>query len=96
MSLGNFEDELQNILYYVHSILKEPLIAKKLYYKIMNSLFNLKEFPNRNPAVFHYKKIDIRKLLISNYVIIYQIKSDENQIFILHIFHSSQNYLNQI
>lgn len=88
----NFEEEFRDILYYISSILKEPIISKKLYSKIINKLLSLNIFPERYTLISYNE--NIRKLLIDNFVIIYQVDISSNQIFILHIFHNSQDYLN--
>ena len=92
----NFENEFNNILNYIHFILKEPYIAVKLYNKIINKLFSLNIFPERYPLLLNYENSNIRKLLIDNFIIVYKIDNQFKQIFILHIFHNNQNYLNLI
>lgn len=93
----SFEFELQKIYNYTLFYLKEPTIAKNLYYKIITSLYSLQSFPERYPKLTNYssqKNLNIRKLLIENYIILYEVDNILNQVYILHIFHGTQNYLN--
>lgn len=92
-----FEEELQNIVSYIYFYLKEPRISIKLYKKIINKIFSLDILPERYPKI-HYKltnnNLTLRKLSIDNFVVIYEVNDLTHQIFILHIFHCNQNYLN--
>lgn len=38
--------------------------------------------------------INFHKLIVSNYISIYEINDISNEVLILHIFHNTQNYLN--
>ena len=95
LTTSNFEIEFQKIFYYINFNLKEPLVARKFYSKIISSITSLNYFPERYPKFSDFKNHDsnIRKLIVDKYIIIYQVKNDSRQIFILHIFHCSQNYL---
>ncbi len=92
-----FEEELQNIVSYIYFFLKEPKIAIKLYKKIINKISSLEFLPEHYSKI-HYKlnshNLTLRKLPIDNFVIIYEVNNLTHQIFILHIFHCNQNYLN--
>ncbi len=93
----NFKIELQNIFDYITFTLHAPIASQKLYKKIMASLDDLKYFPKIHPKLKLFStKENLRTLFIGKYVIIYKIKTSLNQIFILHIFHCSQNYLDQL
>ena len=54
--------------------------------------------PERYSRIFKskFKNRNLRKLLINNFVIIYEVRNDTYQIFILHIFNKYQNYLNKL
>lgn len=95
INLSNqFREELDNIYNYICFYLGSPQTANKIYHKTKNSILSLTFYPER------YSKIssigDFRKLLINHYVVIYQINNSSSQVFILHIFHGSQNYLNNL
>lgn len=92
----NFKYELKKIFNYLIYFLNLPLSAEKLHRKIVTSLSTLQYFPERHSKIreiknFKYK--NIHRLIIDNYIIIYKVNSDTGQVFILHIFHSSQDYL---
>lgn len=94
---STFEDELQNIISYIYFFLKEPRISIKLYKKIINEIFSLSIHPERYSKIHHKLNSDtltLRKLPINNFVVIYEVDNLTHQIFILHIFHCNQNYLN--
>ncbi len=90
----SFEEEFRNIIFYIHSILKEPIISQKIYIKILNHLYSLNTFPERYPRIENLKNLNIRKLHIDNYIVIYEIANNSKEIFVLHIFHYNQNYFN--
>lgn len=96
ITTSNFEIEFQKIYNYISFNLKEPLVARKFYSKIISSITSLNYFPERYPKFSDFKNhnSNIRKIIVNNYIIIYQIKNDSHKIFILHIFHCRQNYLN--
>ena len=78
-----FEEEFENLFHYLYFFLKEPIIAKKFYEKILLEINKLDYFPERNPKILYFsnkhKKI-LRKLLISNYIIIYEINYPKKEI----------------
>lgn len=93
----SFEYDLDKIFNYLFFNLNEPSIARKLYKKILTSLYSLEYFPEKYlklTNISNSKYTNLHRLIISNYIIIYEIKHDIGQIFVLHIFHCSQNYLN--
>lgn len=95
ITTSNFETEFLKIYNYIRLNLKEPLIANKFYSKIFSSITSLNYFLERYPKFSYFKNhnSNIRKLIVDKYVIIYQVNNNSNEVFILHIFHCSQNYL---
>ena len=73
-------------------------IANEKYKKIRNKILSLQYLPERYSRIFKskFKNRNLRKLLINNFVIIYEVRNDTYQIFILHIFNKYQNYLNKL
>lgn len=95
---ASFKKELNEIVYYLKNKLEEPKIAKRFYKNViknMNSLSFMPERYKRIEEVYNRKK-NLRRMLVNNYVIIYEVKKDISQVFILHIFHGSQNYLEKL
>lgn len=71
-----FEEELENIYYYFLYFLKELKLANLFYSKIINCIFSLEYFPKRYHIIsnfLNYKNRDIRKLIIKNHIIIYEV-----------------------
>ena len=93
-----FEEELLDIYSYIVDYLQEPKIANEKYKKIRNKILSLQYLPERYSRIFKskFKNRNLRKLLINNFIIIYEVKNDTNEVFILHIFYKKQNYLNQL
>lgn len=87
-----FEKELNNILYYIKFFLKEPFLSRKLQSKIITSISSLNYFPQKFAKVQNKKNTNLHKLIIDNFIIIYEISN--KSIYLLHIFHNNQNYLN--
>ncbi len=86
----SFEQEFINIYNYIAFTLNSPNSANKLYHQITNAIYSLQYYPERYTKILTLQ--NLRKLTILNYVIIYKINNNSNQIFILHIFHNTQNY----
>ena len=89
-------EELNRSYKYISYNLMETNTARNLYNKIMKSVSGLKYFPGRYPDLSYYGNADknFRRLRVDNFIIIYRVNSKTRDIFILHIFHSKQNYFN--
>lgn len=92
----NFNRELAKIIKYFKYNLKEPSLSNRFYNTIVQEISFLSFMPERFVQIkFPNKESkNIRKLLVENYILIYEIHKDTGQVFILHIFHSNQYYLN--
>ena len=90
--LDTFKKEVDNIYYYISQILDEPLIAYKFHKKLIQKINSLEYFPERYRKI-KSKDSNIRKIIVDQYIILYQVNNKSKKVFILHIFHSSQNYL---
>ena len=69
----SFENELQKIYSYIRYNLSEPKTAVKFYKIVKKSIYSLQFFPNRNIKIYNSKNKNIRRLLINNYLIIYEV-----------------------
>lgn len=78
----SFIRELDKICNYMATDLKEPNIAKAFYGKMMEKLNSLRIFPERHKQM-QVRDIAFRKLLVKNYVIIYQIDFKLKEVLIL-------------
>lgn len=95
---SQFNEEFDKLYQYISFYLHSPRAANKFYFKIKNSILNLNFFPERYPKVPNVNpyNFNFRKMVVGKYVIIYDVQNDSNEVFILHIFHGSQNYLNKL
>lgn len=94
-----FEEEFKNIFHYIHFFLKEPITATKIYNKILLAISDLILFPKRNPKFYFNSKNSykvLRKFLVSNYILIYEINEFSKEIYILHIFQKNEDYINKL
>lgn len=93
-----FKMELKNILYYIKYKLKEPILAKKIYLTILNIISSLTFMPERfmKLSTKLNKSNNLRRLIVNNYIIIFEVKTNTHQVFILHIFHSSEDYITKL
>lgn len=90
----SFKKELYNIIHYIDYFIMEPKIAKKKYDNIIKKIFTLEYFPEGYPKL-DYTNSNFRKLIFNKYIIIYYVENQRHEVHILHIYHSSQNYLNK-
>ena len=69
-----------------------PAFAEKLFVTITNAISNLKEMPLLGTLVeeYPYKLLQIRKLIVSSYVIFY--KYDSGTIYVIRVLHCRQEW----
>ena len=88
------KQDLIGIKQYIKYNLQEPEIAKKLISKIRKEINSLKD----NPEVYAIidddiiKKLEIRKLIVDNYIVFYRIK--DNNIQIVRVMYVRRNWIN--
>lgn len=88
------KEDLIGIKQYIKYNLQEPETAQKLISKIRNEINNLKH----NPQIYGVidddlvKKLEIRKLIVDNYMVFYKIKNDN--IEIVRIMYGRRNWIN--
>ena len=88
-----YNEELTVIYEYVATKLNEENIAKKLITKIRKEILRLQYFPKENKVISRRRENELYRLIVKNYIIIYQIDIKIKTVYILHIFNSKQNYL---
>ena len=88
------KQDLIGIKQYIKYNLQEPETAQKLISKIRNEINNLKHNPEIHSIIDDdlIKKIEIRKLIVNNYIIFYRIKKDN--IEIVRIMYGKRNWIN--
>ena len=88
------KEDLIGIKQYIKYNLQEPETANKLISKIRKSIKTLKE----NPEIYAIidddiiRKLEIRKLIVDNYIIFYRIK--DNDIQIVRVMYGRRNWVN--
>lgn len=88
-----FRNQLFSLSDYQELIYCDNSNIKKLYSKIEQIKLILESFPEIYPII-KIKNNLVRKIVINQFIIIYQINYNQKEIHVLHIFHSKQNYLN--
>lgn len=87
------KEDLIRIKQYIKYNLQEPVIANKLISKIRKSIKTL----NDNPEIYTIidddviRKLEIRKLIVDNYIGFYRIKN--NSIEIVRIMYGRRNWI---
>ena len=88
------KEDLIEIKQYIKYNLQEPEMANKLILKIRKSIKTLQN----NPEIYTIidddviRKLEIRKLIIDNYIVFYRIKNDT--IEIVRIMYGKRNWIN--
>ena len=86
--------DLIEIKHHIKYNLQEPETAKKLISKIRKKINSLKN----NPQIYSIidddilKKLEIRKLVVDNYIVFYRIKNDNVQI--VRVMYGRRNWIN--
>ena len=88
--------EMKSIFDYISKELYTPNAAKNLMLKIDESIENLKSMPNAYRIIKRYDELNLvyRKIIVKKYSIIYTINETEKKVYIIHLYHSKQDYLN--
>lgn len=87
--------DLFNALRYIACELEAPQAAAKLADAIEKCYADLEEFPAahelcRDPVL---GRMGYRRYPVGNYLVIFRVMEDVREVWIVHIFHASQNYL---
>lgn len=88
------KQDLIGIKQYIKYNLQEPEISEKLISKIRKEINDLKN----NPEIYTIidddliRKLEIRKLIVDNYIIFYRIK--DNYIQIVRVMYGRRNWIN--
>ena len=88
------QQDLIEIKQYIKYNLQEPEIAQKLISKIRKKISALIKNPEINAIIDEeiIKKLEIRKLIVDNYIVFYRIKS--NNIQIVRVMYGRRNWIN--
>ena len=88
------KEDLIRIKQYIKYNLQEPETANKLISKIRMSIKTLKDIPEIQAIIDDdiIRKLEIRKLIVDNYIVFYRIKNDN--IEIVRIMYERINWIN--
>ena len=102
MAINNYEivvtdiakEELEKIYDYIFNNLYNKLAADTLMNKIEQSIFSLEENPYKCVKI-HIKQSNYmyRKLVVNNYIILYDIDEKYRQIIVYRAIYGKRNYL---
>ncbi len=90
--------DLKRINEYIVSELLEPNIAYDLFRVIINAIYELDNFPNRNPRVILNKNIhkDLRKMWVKNYLIFDDVEETIKIVNIRRILYGASDWRNKL
>ena len=89
------ENDLNEIGYYIKYDLLEPEIALKTIEKISNKILELEYMPFRNELVKDERLSlqGIRKLIIDNYIVFYNVSENVKMVTIIRILYAKRNWI---
>ena len=88
------KQDLIEIKKYIKDNLQEPYTAQNLISKIKNEIDNLKNDPKIYAIIDEgiIKRLEIRKLIVDNYIVFYRIQ--ESNIQIVRVMYGRRNWIN--
>ncbi len=88
-----FDNELLDILEYIQNELEMPETALKQFLRIEEVVLGLELMPERNPLYkgAFWKGRNLRKAIVDNYVVFYEVKEEKQEVFVLHVFYGGRN-----
>ncbi len=88
------KQDLVRIKQYIKNNLQEPEIAQKLIFKIREEINALKNAPEKYAIIDDdiIKRLEIRKLIVDNYIVFYRMK--DNNIQIVRVMYGRRNWIN--
>lgn len=92
------EKDLQNIIIYIKDKLKEPIIAKRYAYLTKNEIESLQYNPQRYAIIDNekIKGLQVRKLIIKNYIAFYRINEEKHIVNIERILYGASNWMSKL
>jgi len=90
--------EMDEIYAYISKKLSMPNSSKTLMKKVENAINNLKVMPNKYMIIKkdNALKLEYRRIVINNFVILYTISEENETIYIVHMYYGGIDYLNKI
>jgi toxin ParE1/3/4 len=88
----DFYIDLQNIIEYIK--LDSPRSARSFANKIMEKIKLLKKNPEMGKESDDPRLAGTRLLIIGNYLVLYEIKAEDNVVYLHRFFHGARDYPN--
>ena len=95
---GKAKEDLKKIVIYIKKNLNEPTIARKYAQLINERIRTLKYIPQRNMIIEdnEIKHLNIRRLLIKNYIAFYRIDESKRIVRIERILYGASNWMSNL
>lgn len=95
---GMAKEDLKKIVTYIKKNLNEPTIAKKYAQIIKEKIKTLEYMPQRNMIIYDetIKDMELRKLIIKNYIAFYRINEQNKVVSIERILYCASNWNSNI
>lgn len=89
------KQDLKEIYSYIKYNLQEPNIAKKLIIQMRKEVNKLKDNPQIYPIIDDdfIKKLEIRKIIVKNYIIFFKIDELAKSVQIVRIMYGRRNWM---
>ena len=89
------KDDLKRIVLYIKNELNEPSIASKYANMIRNEIKTLEYSPQKFAIIDDdaIKDLNIRKLIIKNYIVFYRVNENKNIVNIERILYGASNWI---
>ena len=89
-----FSKDLDNTFEYISNILKANNASKDLMKEIDDSIMNLKNMPYVYPECNEpLKSLGYRKIIVKNYIMIYEVNEKKNNVNLLRLFYAKSDYV---
>ena len=93
------KEEMNEIYEYISYKLKEKEIAEKLILKVFERVLDLRESPRLYMKIGKFNIYNglqrvYRRMIVDNYIILYTVNYESQEVFISHMFYKRKNYLN--
>lgn len=91
--------DLWGIVYYIQAELCEPQIAQKLYQLLKKKINSLSYLPERNPLMDEtdeVRALELRKLLVKNYSVLYRVDNMRNIVRVARVMYSGRDIAAQL
>ena len=85
-------NDFQNVINYIK--LDSPQTAHNFANKIMEKIKLLKKFPEMGKQIDDPRLSWIRMFIIGNYLVLYEIQTEENVVHLHRFFHGARDYPN--